>query len=648
MIDLINVSLQFGGKYLFREVSFKINSGDRISLVGANGTGKSSFLKMIFGELFPEAGKIQKQKRITIGYLPQQQVIHEGKSLLEEAKSSLTDIIELQKKETEITEKLSEESVSEDERDDLIHQLGEVHHRLEELGSYSVVARVEKILLGIGFQIEEFEKLTNEFSGGWQMRIALAKILISQNDLILMDEPTNHLDIDSLNWLCNFLKGYKGALLIVSHDKRFVNEVTNKTLEIYNDRFNIYNGNYDAYLKFKEERDIQAQNSFLQQQKKIKETEKFIERFRYKATKAKQVQSRIKQLEKVTLIELPENKSDIYIKFPAPPSSGKINIELKEICKSFGRKTLFNNVNFEVSRGEKIAFVGPNGAGKTTLAKIIAGVIDFNDGERIPGYNTIISYYAQDVADNLDPDKDIIESVEDIAENKTIGQLRLLLGSFLFSGDDVFKPIGVLSGGEKSRVALAKILLTKANFIILDEPTNHLDISSKEVLQKALSDFTGSLILVSHDVDFLKPIVNKVIEIRKGEIAIFNGGIEYYLDKKQNLAMEETSERMKKSTDINSSRRDQKRIDAELRQKKYIATKDLIQQIEKHEKEIELLEKRQKELERILAEPSVYSNPQEAKERNLEYIHSKGLLDQTIAEWEKFSENLHNIEKLFP
>src|SRR5664280_2756219 len=469
MIDLINVSLQFGGKYLFREVSFKINSGDRISLVGANGTGKSSLLKMIFGELLPESGKIQKQKRITIGYLPQQQVIHEGKSLLEEAKSSLIDIIYLQKKETEITEKLAEASISEDERDDLIHQLGEVHHRLEELGSYSIGSRVEKILLGIGFEIEDFGRLTNEFSGGWQMRIALAKILISQNDLILMDEPTNHLDIDSLNWLSSFLKSYKGALLVVSHDKRFVNEVTNKTLEIYNGRFNIFNGNYDAYLKFKEERDIQAENSFLQQQKKIKETEKFIERFRYKATKAKQVQSRIKQLEKVNLIELPENKSDIYIKFPAPPSSGKINIE------------------FEVSRGDKIAFVGPNGAGKTTLAKIIAGVIEFNGGERIPGYNTIISYYAQDVADNLDPDKDIIESVENIAENKTIGQLRLLLGSFLFSGDDVFKPIGVLSGGEKSRVALAKILLTKANFIILDEPTNHLDISSKEILQKALS-----------------------------------------------------------------------------------------------------------------------------------------------------------------
>jgi ATP-binding cassette subfamily F protein 3 len=648
MVDLINVSLQFGGKYLFREVSFKINSGDRISLVGANGTGKSSLLKMICGELLPESGKIQKQKRITIGYLPQEQVIHEGKSLIEEAKSSLTDIIDLQNKETEITEKLSATSNSEEERDDLINQLGEVHHRLDELGSYSYGSRVEKILLGIGFEIEEFEKLTNEFSGGWQMRIALAKILISQNDLILLDEPTNHLDIDSLNWLSGFLKSYRGALLIVSHDKRFVNDVTNKTLEIYNGRFNIFNGNYDAYMKFKEERDIQAKNFFLQQQKKIKETEQFIERFRYKATKAKQVQSRIKRLEKINLIELPENKADIYIKFPPPPSSGKINIELRGICKSYGLKTIFNNVDFEVNRGEKIAFVGPNGAGKTTLAKIIAGVIDFNSGERILGHNTIISYYAQDVADNLDPDKDIIETVEEIAENKTIGQLRSLLGSFLFSGDDVFKPIRVLSGGEKSRVALAKILLTKANFIILDEPTNHLDISSKEVLQKALSDFTGSLILVSHDVDFLKPVVNKVVELRRGKIGIFQGGIEYYLDKKEVTEIEEASERIKISADLNASRKDQKRIEAELRQKKYNATKDLIKHIEKLEIEIELIEIRQKELEKILADPSVYSNPQEVKERNLEYIQTKELFDHTIEEWEKFSEELHNIEKLFP
>jgi ATP-binding cassette, subfamily F, member 3 len=647
MIDLNNVSLQFGGKYLFRDVSFKINSGDRISLVGANGTGKSSLLKLIDGELLPESGKIQKQKRITIGYLPQEQVIHEGKSLFEEAKSALTDIIDLQNKESDITEKLSDISITEEERDDLIHQLGEVHHRLDELGSYSIGSRIEKILLGIGFEIEDFERLTNEFSGGWQMRIALAKILISQNDLILMDEPTNHLDIDSLNWLSSFLKSYKGALLIVSHDKRFVNEVTNKTLEIYNGKFNIFNGNYDAFLKFKEERDIQAENFFIQQQKKIKETEKFIERFRYKSTKAKQVQSRIKQLEKVNLIELPESKSDIYIKFPAPPSSGKINIELKGIQKSYGLKNIFNNVEFEVSRGEKIAFVGPNGAGKTTLAKIIAGVIDYNGGERILGHNTLISYYAQDVADNLDPNKDILETVDEIAENKTLGQLRLLLGSFLFSGDDVFKPIGVLSGGEKSRVALAKILLTKANFIILDEPTNHLDISSKEVLQMALTDFAGSLILVSHDVDFLKPIVNKVVEIRKGLISIFNGGIEYYLEKKQSALIEETSEKGRKTAEASSSRRDQKRIDAEMRQKRYAATKDLIQQIEKLEKQIEKSEIRQKKLEVLLADPAVYSNPQEAKDRNLEYVEIKDLLERTIATWEKLSEDLHNIEKQF-
>lgn len=647
MIDLINISLQFGGKFLFSDVSFKINSGDRISLVGANGTGKSSILKIISGELQPESGKIQKQKRITVGYLPQDQVIHEGKTLVEEAKSALNDIIDLQNKESEITEKLSDSAIPEEDRDDLIHQLGEVHHRLEELGSYSTESRVEKILLGLGFEKDEFEKLTNEFSGGWQMRIALAKILISQNDLILMDEPTNHLDIDSLNWLTGFLKNYRGALLIVSHDKRFVNEVTNRTLEIYLGKFNIYNGNYDAYLKFKEERDIQAENFFLQQQKKIKETEKFIERFRYKATKAKQVQSRIKQLEKITLIELPENKADIYIRFPSPPPSGKINMELKGISKSYGPKTVFSNVNFQVDRGEKIAFVGPNGAGKTTLAKIIAGVIDFDKGEKIPGYNTLISYYAQDVADNLDPDKDIIETVEEIAENKTIGQLRSLLGSFLFSGDDVFKPVGVLSGGEKSRVALAKILLTKANFIILDEPTNHLDISSKEVLQKALIDFSGSLILVSHDVDFLDPVVNKVVEIRKGEVKLYPGGIQYYIEKKQLSEIENAPDKTKKTSEPSVSKKELKRAEAELRQKRYMATKDLITKVENLEMKIESLELKQKELENLLANPAIYSNPGTAKEKNFEYQQVKESLENTIAEWEKYSEQLHTIEKQF-
>ena len=644
MIDLSNISLQFGGNYLFENINFKINSGDKISLVGANGTGKSSLLKIIYGTLHPESGKVFKQKNINIGYLPQENVTHKDKSLLQEALSALSGIVELRNKESEITFLLGQ-NPDEDSRMDLINQLGEVHHKLEELDSYTAESKVKKILLGLGFTEYDFERMTNEFSGGWQMRIALAKILISQNDLLLMDEPTNHLDIDSLEWLIDFLKNYQGALLIVSHDKHFINEVTNKTLEIYLNKFFRYNGNYDAYLKYKEERDKLVENQFIQQQKKIKETEKFIERFRYKATKAKQVQSRIKQLEKIDLIELPENKSEINIKFPEPPQSGKINIELNSISKSYGEKKIFENVNFKVNKGDKIAFVGSNGAGKTTLAKIIAGEITFNSGNRIIGHNTIISYYAQDVADNLNPDIDILEAIENISAEKTIGQLRSLLGAFLFSADDVFKKIGVLSGGEKSRVALAKILLTKSNFIILDEPTNHLDMSSKDVLLKALQNFSGSLILVSHDIDFLKPLVNKVVEIKNGQIREYPGGIEYYLQKREEyLQKEQFSKKPEKDT---SNRKDQKRYEAELRQKKYNATRDLTSKIKNLEKSITILEKRDKELKDILADPAVFNDHEAAKEKTIEYNNLQKKLEQALNEWETLSKKLHEIEQHF-
>ncbi len=648
MIDLSNISLQFNGKYLFQNINYKINSGDKISLVGANGSGKTSLLKIIADQLQPESGKIIKQKGLNIGYLPQENVTHSGKTLIGEATSALTTIIALQEKETHLTNELSNTNLSEDSRLDLINQLGEVHHRLEELDSYSAASRIEKILLGLGFEESDFERLTDEFSGGWQMRIALSKILISQNDLLLMDEPTNHLDIDSLEWLTGFLKSYSGALLIVSHDKRFINSVTKKTLEIYLGKFNTFNGDYDSYLKYKEERDSLSVNQYLQQQKKIKETEKFIEKFRYKATKARQVQSRIKQLEKINLEELPEFKEDLNIKFPTPPPSGKINIILKSITKSYGEKKIFNYLDFQVDRGEKIAFIGPNGAGKSTLAKIIAGVTTIDEGERIIGNNTVISYYAQDVADNMNYDLDILETVDNIAEEKTIGQLRSLLGSFLFSGDDVFKKISVLSGGEKSRVALAKILLTKSNFIILDEPTNHLDISSKTVLQKALIDFSGSLVLVSHDIEFLSPIVNKVVEIRKGRIKIFHGGIDYYLAKREQLLIEQEKKvQIKVSESEPISKKDQKRFEAELRQKKYDASKEIIKKINELEKEIESLEKREKELEKILADQETYTNQENAREKTIEFKEVKLIIEETISEWEKLSEKLTLIEKQF-
>lgn len=645
MIDLANISLQFGGNYLFENVSFKINSGDKISLVGANGTGKSSLLKIINEDLQPESGKILKQKNITIGYLPQENVTHKNKLLLEEALSALSNLVLLREKEIEITNRLGL-LISENEKIDLVNQLGEVHHKLEEMDSYTAESKIKKILLGLGFSEEDFSRSTNEFSGGWQMRIALAKILISQNDLLLMDEPTNHLDIDSLEWLISYLKSYQGALLVVSHDKHFINQITNKTLEIYLNRFYKFNGDYDAYLNYKEERDKLAETQSMQQQKKIKETEKFIERFRYKATKAKQVQSRIKQLEKIEIIELPENKSDISIRFPDPQVSGKINIELDAISKSYGPKKIFEGLDFSVNRGEKIAFVGTNGAGKTTLAKIIAGEIGYNSGKRITGHNTIISYYAQDVADELDPSLDILETLEKISEEKTIGQLRTLLGAFLFSGDDVFKKIGVLSGGEKSRVALAKILLTKSNFIILDEPTNHLDISSKDVLLKALINFSGSLILVSHDIDFLKPLVNKVVEVKQGKIKEYPGGIEYYLQKREEL-IEQENESLKKAGKENLSRKDQKRVKAEIRQKKYNATKDISNKIKKLEEKIEELEKKEIQLKKLLSDPDIYNNHEKAKEKTSEYNNIQQELEKSLINWEKLSRQLNEIEQEF-
>jgi len=533
MFDVTDISLQFGGKYLFKNVSFRINSGDKAALVGMNGSGKSSLLNIIYGKLQPEKGSVRKQKRISIGYLPQENVILAGKSLIDEASSALSDITELRVKEKELIDELSNPDLLSETQKDLVNNLGEVHLRLEELDSYSANSKVEKILVGLGFEEKDFNRLTEEFSGGWQMRIALAKILISQNDLLLLDEPSNHLDLDSLEWLIGFLNVYNCALIIVSHDIHFIMETTSKTYELFNNKFSIFSGNYNSYLQYKEERDQQLIHRYELQQKKIKETKKFIERFRYKNTKARQVQSRIKHLEKLESIELPANEGKINIKFPDPPKSGKMNIELISIKKSYGSKTIFDGLDLQVNRGEKIAFVGPNGAGKSTLANILAGKLDYESGERNLGHNSLISNYTQDVADNLQPDINIIETVDEIAENKSISELRSILGAFLFYGDDVFKKVGVLSGGEKSRVALSKILLTKSNFIILDEPTNHLDISSKKVLQQALIKFSGSLILVSHDVDFLRPIVNKVIEIRKGEIKIFSGGIDYYLIKRE-------------------------------------------------------------------------------------------------------------------
>ncbi len=645
MIDLIDVSVQFGGTYLFDDVNLKINKNDKVALVGSNGSGKSTLLKMLYGLEQPESGNINKQKGISLGYLAQEFSELADLPLKLEVKNSISFIADIESQEDNISLKLEDSSLSEEEKNQWLERLGNLEHLKSKYDYYSFDSRLEKVLMGLGFSENDFGRVTSEFSGGWQMRIQLAKILLSQNDIILLDEPTNHLDIDSLEWLINYLKNYTGSIITVSHDRFFVDEITNKTLEIFNRKISFYNGNYSAYLRFKDERDKQLIASFESQQKKIKETQKFIERFRYKASKAKQVQSRVKQLEKLDSIDLPDFEKEINIKFPDPPKSGSIALEIKTVSKSFGDKKVFKNIDLQLERGEKIAFVGPNGAGKTTLSRIIADKLKATSGEVVYGHNTFISYYAQEVADNLPMSYDILDAVSEIAEKKTPGELRTLLGSFLFSDDDIFKKISILSGGEKSRVALARILLQKANIIVLDEPTNHLDFNSKKVLQQAIVNYSGTLIIVSHDVDFLRPIVNKVLEIRDGGAQLFYGGIDYYLSKREGEIQERNSVIQNENSKTVVNRKDQKRIEAELRKEKHVRTKNLKVKVEALEKEIEELEGAKDSTEAELGKEEVFSNPELSREKNAEYDKIKTRLEKVYSEWEELSLQLDEIEE---
>ena len=646
MIDLIEVSIQFTGVPLFESTNIKINKGDRIALVGANGTGKSTILKLIAGLEETSSGQIQRQKNISTGYLPQEYLNTSSKSVFEEVKESLEKVREIELKESELHEIINN-STSEIETNRAINELGILENKKIEIDFYSTNSQIEKVLEGLGFTAEDFTHPVSTYSGGWQMRIELAKILLGNHDIILLDEPTNHLDIDSLQWLINFLMSYKGALLLVSHDRFFVNKLTSRTLEIFNRKLTLYNGNYDAYIRFKEERDKQLIANFQSQERKRKQTEDFVERFRYKATKAKQVQSRIKQLNKLEELELPEFEGKINLRFPEPPRSGSIPVDIKSLTKQYDDNIVFNNFDFRLERGDKIAFVGPNGAGKTTLAKIIAKKINYDKGEMIVGHNTITSYYAQEVTTDLDLESDVLDCVMQSSVESTPQQIRTILGSFLFTNDDVFKKVKVLSGGEKSRVALAKILLTKANLIVLDEPTNHLDYNSKLVLQNALVNFSGSLIIVSHDVDFLKPIVNKVLEIRKLKSTLFVGGINYYFTKRNSIIEKEEIKSSDKLPITNTNRKDQKRNDAENRKKRYEATKILKKEVLKLESEIETLESQIETLEIELGDEKIYSNSKLSVEKNKEYENLKNKLENIFSIWTKKSEELEHIEKEF-
>ncbi len=547
----------------------------------------------------------------------------------------------IENEENEINHKLADSKISNEKHNELIKKLGELNFKKEEIDYYATDSKIEKVLTGLGFKEEDFSRQTVELSGGWQMRVELTKILLQNNDILLLDEPTNHLDIDSLQWLVNFLKSYTGAIILVSHDRYFVNNICSKTLEIYSGNVSFFKGNYNDYLNFKNERAERLKAEFLDQQKKLKQTEQFIERFRYKATKAKQVQSRIKQLEKTERIELTENENKINFKFFNSNPSGVLPIKVNKLSKSYGEKSVLENISFQIERGEKIALVGPNGAGKTTLSKIISNRLQPTKGKIELGHNVEISFYAQDVVDNLNLENDIFTEIANNDTENTTVQLRTILGAFLFQGDDVFKKIKILSGGEKSRVALAKVLLNKANTIILDEPTNHLDYDSKKIVQNALAEFKGTLIIVSHDVDFLKPIVTKVIEVRNKSIKEYYGGIEYYLSKREENLTEENKFSNNEKEKI--SRKDEKRIEAERRNKEFRATKDIKEKITNLETKIEKFETEIAILEEEITKEEIYSNPELAKTNRQTFNLLKIELDKTIDEWTETNEKLESI-----
>ncbi len=531
MINLRDISITYGERALFNGISATIGQHDRIGLVGVNGSGKSTLFKVLLGEIEPHAGELETPDFVTLGYLPQDGISAKGKTLYAEAESAFADTLTLQKKIDAATERMYELDPAEEEYYELIDTIGEWEHQLEEHEPEKMKSRIERILHGLGFSQEDLTRDTGEFSGGWQMRIALAKLLLQTPSLLLLDEPTNHLDILSQHWLEGYLKNYRGALMVISHDKAFLNTVTNRTFELKLGALNTYSGNYDFYEKESAARIATLRKKAAEQKKEIARQKEFINRFRSNQKKASMVQSRIKQLEKKEIIQPEREEKKIFFRFPKPPPASQKVVELTDVYKAYGDIKVFNGLSLRIDKDDRMAVVGVNGAGKSTLARILASVEAIDAGEREYGINTVIGYFAQQQAEELDPRKTVLEEVEAAAMDNPDANPRGALGALLFSGNEQKKSVEVLSGGERNRVALAKMLMKPANCVILDEPTNHLDIRSKEVLQEAINLFDGTVILVSHDRDFLDPVVNKVLEVRPDGSRMLTCNVSEYIDR---------------------------------------------------------------------------------------------------------------------
>ena len=645
MISANNISVYFGGQELFDDVSFMVNKGDRIGLVGKNGAGKSTLLRILSGEQKANEGSISTPNESTIGYLRQDLEFEEGRTVQEEAEQAFQEIKKLEQQITAVNQEMSERTDYEsDGYMQLITDLNDLNERFGMLGGYTIQSEMSQVLIGLGFQLDDFERQTNEFSGGWRMRLELAKILLSKPDVLLLDEPTNHLDIESIVWLEGWLKNYSGAVVLVSHDRAFLDAVTNRTIDLILGKANDYKASYSKYVELRKDRQEKQIQSKKNQDKEIKQTKMLIEKFRAKKSKASFAQSLIKKLDKMDLIEVEQDETaSMYFKFPPAPHSGKVTLKVSKVSKNYDDLQVLKDVSLMLERGDKIAFVGKNGEGKTTLAKMIVDAIKY-DGEIEYGYQVKVGYYAQNQSELLDENKSIFEVVEDASDEHSRPRVRDMLGSFLFSGDTVQKKVKVLSGGERARVALCKLLLEPVNLLIMDEPTNHLDMVSKDILKRALRNYDGTLIIVSHDRDFLEDLTEKVYEFKDKNIKEYLGDINDFLKEKkvQDFTQFELENKQKskvKKADDSANKQtfnERKQLDKDIRK--------LSNKVGQFERAVERLEKELKELDDELANPERYKELSSQKGFFESYQDKQNELNENMSSWEESLERLEELK----
>ncbi|MDI6754627.1 MAG: ABC-F family ATP-binding cassette domain-containing protein [Thermodesulfobacteriota bacterium] len=620
---------------------------DRLGLVGPNGSGKTTLFRLITGEERPDRGEIFIRRGVQIGYLSQEPMPARGESLLAEVQRGVKDLLILEDK-----MRLLEEEISEEKEQQALEALAKAYGQLEERyarqGGYALEAQAKAILLGLGFREADVNRSAEELSGGWLMRLALAKILLATPDLLLLDEPTNHLDLESLIWLENFLGEYMGTIVVVSHDRDFLNRVVTKILAIEEKKINSYPGNYDSYVQAREKKKAILKAALDNQRKKIEQTEKFIERFRYKATKARQVQSRVKILEKLDRVEMADSPKTIRFNFPQPARSGRVIVELRSVHKAYGTVQVYSGVDLTLLREDKVSLVGPNGAGKSTLLKLLAGVLKPDVGRIGWGHKVTSAYFAQHQLELLDPGKTVWEEIFFLARDESLSFLRGLLGAFLFSGDEVEKKVSVLSGGEKSRLVLAKMLMRPANFLLLDEPSNHLDIAARDVLERALQNFQGALCFITHDRHLINAVANKVIEVKAGCLSVYPGNYDDYLYKK-NLEIENAKPSADENSEVkeHSSRRtrENKRLEAEARNLFYRKTLELRQKIQGVEQNLDQATEEMEGMAMRLSDPEIYRQGENIPELLKAHAEAKKRVDTLTTEWETLAQQLEKLEQ---